>query len=68
MTLLALAKAGLVYVPIAPNWPEGRIKLLFEDAHPVMIVTNTKADVIYKAISDLDEPPKIFQVMYMKRV
>ena len=40
ITILSLYKAGLAYVPIAPNWPEGRVKHVIEDASPIMIVTN----------------------------
>ena len=40
MTLLAVFKAGLAYVPLAPNWPEGRVRHVIEDAGPVMIITN----------------------------
>ena len=40
VTLLALFKAGLAYVPLAPNWPEGRVRHVIEDAAPIMIVTN----------------------------
>ena len=40
VTLLAVFKAGLAYVPLAPNWPEGRVRHVIEDAGPVMILTN----------------------------
>ena len=40
MTLLAVFKAGLASVPLAPNWPEGRVRHVIEDAGPVMILTN----------------------------
>ena len=40
MTLLAVFKAGLAYVPLAPNWPEGRVRHVIEDSGPVMIITN----------------------------
>ena len=40
MTLLAVFKAGLAYVPLAPNWPEGRVRHVIEDCGPVMIITN----------------------------
>ena len=66
LTILALIKAGLAYVPIAPNWPDGRIKLLLEDCQPIWAITNIKADPLYKAISNMDTEdlftPKIFQV------
>ena len=68
VTMVALAKCGLSYVPIAPNWPPGRIGLLLSDAKPLMIITNAKADLIYKAVKDCmesnpDNPsPSIFQV------
>ena len=40
VTLLAVFKAGLAYVPLAPNWPEGRVRHVIEDSGPVMILTN----------------------------
>ena len=39
-TILAIFKAGLAYVPLAPNWPEGRVRHVIEDSGPVMIITN----------------------------
>ena len=67
LTILALVKAGLAYVPIDPNWPVGRIQLLMEDCQPIWAITNIKADPLYKAISNMDTEdqftPKIFQVI-----
>ena len=40
VTILAIFKAGLAYVPLAPNWPEGRVKHVIEDAAPIFIITN----------------------------
>ena len=40
ITLLAVFKAGLAYVPLAPNWPEGRVRHVIEDSGPVMVITN----------------------------
>ena len=51
ITLLAIFKAGLAYVPIAPNWPEGRIQHILEDCSPIMVITNTNARLIYRAES-----------------
>ena len=54
ITLLAIFKAGLAYVPLAPNWPEGRVKHVIEDAAPILIITNQdRADVLYSAQADL---------------
>ena len=68
VTIFALIKAGLAYVPIAPNWPDGRIKMIFEDCQPIWAITNTKADPLYKAILKLEEEnqgyPRIFQVIH----
>ena len=65
VTLMALAKIGLAYVPIAPNWPAGRVKMIFEDAKPSLVITNTKVDILYKAMDDEfaqnNIRPKIFQ-------
>ena len=66
LTILALIKAGLAYVPIAPNWPDGRIKMLLDDCQPIWAITNIKADPLYNATSSLEKEnkpfPKIFQV------
>ena len=54
VTILAIFKAGIAYVPIAPNWPEGRVRHVIEDASPIMIITNQDhADVLYEAQKDL---------------
>ena len=67
MTILALVKAGLAYVPIAPNWPDGRIKMLLEDCQPIWALTNIKADPLYNAIQKMEREsqpfPRIFQVL-----
>ena len=55
----------LPFTYIAPNWPSGRIKLIIEDAKPSMFLTNTKVDLIYKAISDMENDslvPPVHQV------
>ena len=66
VTIFALIKAGLAYVPIAPNWPDGRIKMLLDDCQPIWAITNIKADPLYKAISKLENEnrtfPRIFQI------
>ena len=31
ITMLALAKAGLAYLPLAPEWPQGRLQLLIDE-------------------------------------
>ena len=53
ITILAIFKAGLAYVPIAPNWPEGRIRHIVDDASPIIIITNAKTDILYKAQKSL---------------
>ena len=65
ITILAFLKCGIAYVPIAPNWPSGRIRLVLEDAKPAMVFTNTKVELIYKAISELEDEcsiPSVYQV------
>ena len=67
--MCGLIKAGLAYVPIAPNWPDGRIKMIFEDCQPIWAITNMSADPLYKAICKLEEEnqcfPRIFQVSHI---
>ena len=65
VTILAFLKCGIAYVPIAPNWPSGRIRLVLEDAKPAMVFTNTKVELVYKAISELEDDcsiPSVYQV------
>lgn len=62
VTIMALAKAGLAYVPIAPNWPEGRIRHILDDSQPIFILTNAKADILYKAVKLSQNKLDIFQV------
>ena len=50
MTLLAVFKAGLAYVPLAPNWPEGRVRHVIEDAGPVMIITNMGRWTVFNSL------------------
>ena len=52
MTLLAVFKAGLAYVPLAPNWPEGRVRHVIEDSGPVMIITNMGRRNIMRSLVD----------------
>lgn len=60
VTILALSKCRLSYVPLAPNWPSGRVRLILEDAKPGFILTNTRVDLLYKAMENMEIP--IFQV------
>ena len=65
VTILALTKCGLAYVPIAPNWPAGRIRLILQNAKPAMVITNTRVDLLYKAMEEMDNTetfPSIHQV------
>ena len=57
-TILALFKAGLAYVPLAPNWPEGRIQHIIKEAEPVMVITNTKSNILFKAQKGLSAEKK----------
>ena len=52
-TILALFKAGLAYVPIAPNWPEGRIEHIISEAEPIAVLTNLDPNLLYKAQANL---------------
>jgi non-ribosomal peptide synthetase component F len=63
VSLLAIMKAGLAYVPIAPDWPELRIKHILEEARPIAVLTNLGLDIFRRlqlgddAVADL--PPII---------
>ena len=63
ISILALFKAGLAYVPLAPNWPEGRVKFILDQIKPIFVLTNTKADILYNATKSGQSKPEIFQVM-----
>ncbi len=44
-SMLALLKAGAVYMPIAPDWPEERIRTILRDANaPLLICTQDVAN------------------------
>ena len=40
ITMLALAKAGLAYIPLAPEWPQGRLELLIDEVRYIGSGTN----------------------------
>src|SRR5208337_49531 len=39
VSLLAVLKAGGVYVPLDPAYPEDRLKYMLEDSRPVAVLT-----------------------------
>ncbi|GJM28800.1 MAG: hypothetical protein DHS20C17_14350 [Cyclobacteriaceae bacterium] len=41
VTLLAILKAGAVYVPLNPSHPEYRIKTIINDTNPEMVITQS---------------------------
>jgi non-ribosomal peptide synthetase component F len=62
VSLLAIMKAGMAYVPIAPDWPELRIRHILEEARPIAVLTNLSPDIFRRVqlsgnIADL--PPLI---------
>ena len=71
-TILAIFKAGLAYVPLAPNWPEKRVQHIINDAEPIMVITNVKADILFKAQKSLPFDKKRdvfnFQGLYSEAV
>jgi non-ribosomal peptide synthetase component F len=65
--LLAVMKAGLAYLPVAPNWPELRVRHILAEARPVLILTNLKPDIFHR-VGDGDslgfvgcDPPDVLQ-------
>jgi non-ribosomal peptide synthetase component F len=42
ITLLALTKAGMAYIPLAPEWPQGRLELLIEEVRCEMIRSQSR--------------------------
>merc|ERR1719288_673468 len=49
--MLAISKAGLAYLPMALEWPQGRLELLIDEVKPIFILTNVKADILHHAIA-----------------
>ncbi|WP_110495011.1 non-ribosomal peptide synthetase [Amycolatopsis antarctica] len=45
VAMLAVQKAGAVYLPVDPGYPEGRIAHMLADAAPSLLVTDAEADV-----------------------
>ena len=43
VALLAMAKAGAVYLPVDPGLPDSRIEMLLRDARPVLVVASPGA-------------------------
>ena len=41
VALLAILKAGAVYVPLDPSYPQPRIRAILEDIRPKLVLTNT---------------------------
>ncbi|HEX3788439.1 MAG TPA: non-ribosomal peptide synthase/polyketide synthase [Pseudonocardiaceae bacterium] len=64
ITLLAVFKAGGVYLPIDPTLPTGRIAVLIEDAAPILVVTvGTGGNVPDRALRlQLDAPETLAAV------
>lgn len=43
MALLAVAKAGAVYLPVDPQYPAERVSFILADARPALLVTDGPA-------------------------
>ena len=41
VAVLAVLKAGAAYLPIDPDYPSARIAFMFDDAHPICLITTT---------------------------
>ncbi|MGH3903464.1 MAG: non-ribosomal peptide synthase/polyketide synthase, partial [Pseudonocardiaceae bacterium] len=65
VALLAVLKAGGVYLPVDPVLPAERIGFLLEDAAPVLVVTTWDSDNVHGALRDrvvclvLDDPDTV---------
>ncbi len=40
VAIMGILKAGLAYVPIAPDWPESRLEYILRDSKPIFLITN----------------------------
>ncbi|MBP2319885.1 amino acid adenylation domain-containing protein/non-ribosomal peptide synthase protein (TIGR01720 family) [Kibdelosporangium banguiense] len=59
VAMLAVFKAGAVYLPVDPDLPAGRVEFVLRDADPVLVLTAAElelADVADLAASDLTVP------------
>jgi amino acid adenylation domain-containing protein len=43
LSVLAALKAGAAYVPLDPEYPRGRLKVMIEDCSPVLLLTQQQA-------------------------
>ncbi|MEU0088773.1 condensation domain-containing protein, partial [Streptomyces sp. NPDC006274] len=43
--LLAVVKSGAAYVPMDPDYPADRLSYMVADAHPVVVITDSSADL-----------------------
>ncbi|ANW17099.1 hypothetical protein BB341_02120 [Streptomyces clavuligerus] len=43
VAILAVLKAGAAYLPLDPDWPAARLRLMADDARPVLLLTHSAA-------------------------
>jgi nonribosomal peptide synthetase DhbF len=59
VTLLGILKAGAAYVPLDPDYPEARLRLMLDDAKPCRVIATAETAVRLPAgisVLNLDEP------------
>jgi amino acid adenylation domain-containing protein len=49
--LLGILTAGAAYLPLDPRWAGGRLRLVLEDARPVLVLTNAETERTLPATS-----------------
>ncbi|MDF5721897.1 MAG: amino acid adenylation domain-containing protein [Rhizonema sp. PD37] len=60
VALLAVLKAGAAFLPLDPNYPQERLRLILQDSHPRLILSSEKLELPYlefdsmMALSDID--------------
>jgi amino acid adenylation domain-containing protein len=50
VALLAILKAGGAYVPLDSHFPEERLKYMFEDARPKLVLTENELDATWRKL------------------
>ncbi|CUH97717.1 Dimodular nonribosomal peptide synthase [Propionispora sp. 2/2-37] len=56
ISLLAVLKAGAAYLPVDPEYPNGRIMFMLGDARPACILTNSK---VASKLSEMDNGTQV---------
>ncbi|HHL31217.1 MAG TPA: amino acid adenylation domain-containing protein, partial [Oceanospirillales bacterium] len=65
VAMFAILKAGAAYLPLDPNYPEGRLAYMLQDSKPAMVITQQKLLNITKGKCKqlvLDDPQQLREI------